>query len=197
MPVSGNVIEPEPGKKDNQQLLSRGVERAALGPLRSLRRTGRVRGSCAFALNGRSSSRWCPMPYWFLADVVAGIHVAYVLAVVLGLVLILVGRPLGWTWVANRWFRGVHLGLIAAVVVRAMIWAECPLTWWERDLRTLARQQGFEASAVGRFLHDLVHPNLPLWVFPATYVTVGLLILGTFWLVPVSWRPRQRPAAPS
>ena len=134
------------------------------------------------------------MPYSFLADLVAGIHVAYVLAVVLGLVLILAGRLWGWRWVANRWFRCFHSALIAGVVVRAMIWAECPLTWWERDLRTLARQQGFEASAVGEFLHDLVHPDLPLWVFPATYVIVGLLILGTFWIVPVNWHPRRLPA---
>jgi hypothetical protein len=69
------------------------------------------------------------MAYRFLADVVAGIHVAYVLAVVLGLVLTLVGRLLGWQWVANRWFRGVHFVLIAGVVARTLVWTECPLTW--------------------------------------------------------------------
>jgi hypothetical protein len=136
------------------------------------------------------------MDYRFLADIVAGIHVAYVLAVVLGLVLILAGRFLGWRWVANRWFRCAHFALIAGVVIRAMIWAECPLTWWERDLRALAGQRGFEGSPVGRFLHDLVHPDLPLWVFPTTYVIVGLLILSTFWAVPVNWRRRRLLPAP-
>jgi hypothetical protein len=132
------------------------------------------------------------MDYRFLADVVAGIHVAYVLAVVLGLVLTLLGRLLGWQWVANRWFRGAHFALIAGVIARALVWTECPLTWWERDLRAVAGQQNFEGSVVGRFLHDLIHPDLPLWVFPAVYVIMGLLILSTLWIAPVNWRPQRR-----
>jgi hypothetical protein len=130
--------------------------------------------------------------YDFLADLVAGAHVGYVLAVVLGLVVILAGGLLGWQWVRNRWFRLVHLTMIVGVVIRAAIWRECPLTWWERDLRELA---GVEATGVGKFLHDVIHPTLPWWVFPIIYVAFALLVIAAFWFVPVRWR--RTPAAPA
>jgi hypothetical protein len=135
------------------------------------------------------------MPYRLLADIVVALHVGYVACVVLGLVLILVGKTRGWRWVTNRWFRTIHLIMIVGVVIRALIWAECPLTWWERDLRELAHQSDFEGSPVGRVLHDLIHPDpekVPLWVYPPIYAAFGLLILSTFWLVPVNWRPGRK-----
>ncbi len=134
------------------------------------------------------------MVYRFLADLTVALHVAYVAFVVLGLGLILVGRALRWQWVANRWLRTVHLAMILLVVLRALIWAECPLTTWERDFRELAGQRGFEGSPVGHILHALIHPDLPLWVFPAVYVFFGLLILGTFWVAPVKWRTARVPS---
>src|SRR6476659_9258263 len=117
------------------------------------------------------------MVYRWLAEVVVAVHVGYVLAVVLGMVLVLVGRAAGWEWVGNRWFRLIHLGMIAVVVVRAFIWANCPLTVWESDLRELAGQEDFEGSPVGWFLHALIHPELPGWVFPVVYALFGGLIV--------------------
>lgn len=137
------------------------------------------------------------MPYQLLADVVVALHVGYVACVVFGLLLILVGKARGWQWVRNRWFRGVHLAMIVGVVLRALIWTECPLTWWEADLRELAGQVNFEGSPVGKVLHDLIHPSLPLWVFPVVYVLFGGLIVGAFWLVPVRWRTHQSTTEPS
>lgn len=133
------------------------------------------------------------MLYRTLADVIAGLHVAYVACVVFGLLLILVGHALGWKWVSNRWFRLVHLAMIVGVVIRALIWTECPLTWWERDLRDLAGQVNFEGSPVGKVLHDLIHPDLPLWIFPIVYAAFGLLIVAAFWIAPVNWRSRTSP----
>jgi hypothetical protein len=135
--------------------------------------------------------------YRLLADIVVAAHVGYVACVVVGLVLILAGRFLGWKWVANRWFRSIHLAMIVGVIIRAMVWDECPLTWWERDLRSLAGQQDFEGSALGRVLHDLIHPDLPMWVFPVVYILFGLLILAAFWLVPVNWRAITPAPAPA
>jgi hypothetical protein len=129
------------------------------------------------------------MNYALLADLTAGVHVAYVAVVVFGLVIILLGRALGWKWVGNRWFRVIHLAMIVGVVIRATVWEECPLTWWERDLRELAVQQGTEASRLGLLLHDLIHPPIPLWVFPIVYVAFAMLVAAAFWLVPVNWRP--------
>jgi hypothetical protein len=137
------------------------------------------------------------MDYRLLADIVVAIHVGYVACVVFGLLIILVGKAAGWKWVTNRWFRLVHLLMIVGVVIRALIWSECPLTWWERDLRALAGQEHFEGSPVGHILHDLIHPDLPMWIFPIVYSLFGLLVIGAFWLVPVNWRSHQSTTEPS
>ncbi|MFO0843230.1 MAG: DUF2784 family protein, partial [Gemmataceae bacterium] len=105
-----------------------------------------------------------------------------------GLILILVGKALGWQWVSNRWFRAVHLAMIVGVIIRAFIWEECPLTWWERDLRGGFEPEHFTGWPVGKVLHDLIHPDLPMWVFPVVYVFFGLLVLAAFWVVPVNWK---------
>ena len=140
------------------------------------------------------------MDYRLLADIVVSLHVGYVACVVFGLALILVGKARGWRWTTNRWFRLVHLAMIAGVVLRAALWEECPLTWWERDLRVAAGQVNadgevtFVGSPVGKVLHDLIHPDtqtVPTWVYLPLYSTFGLLILGAFWLSPVNWRPRR------
>src|SRR5262245_34129218 len=94
------------------------------------------------------------MDYRLLADITAGVHLAYVACVVFGLLLIVVGHFRGWKWVHNRWFRAIHLLMIVGVVIRTLVWTECPLTWWERDLRALAGQVdaegvvSYEGSAV-------------------------------------------------
>jgi predicted Na+-dependent transporter len=136
------------------------------------------------------------MNYALLADLMAGLHVAYVAVVVFGLLLILVGKALGWKWVGNRWFRVIHLSMIVGVVIRAAIWKDCPLTWWEEDLRALAVEQGTKGSSLGLFLHDLIHPSaqvVPLWIYPIVYVAFAALVVAAFWLVPVNWKPRRDP----
>lgn len=130
-----------------------------------------------------------------LADIVAAIHVGYVACVVFGLLLILAGRWLGWNWVSNRWFRLAHLAMIVGVVLRAIVWTECPLTWWERDLRGGFAPENFVGAPVGKFLHDLIHPEFPHWVFFTVYAAFALLVIAAFWVAPVNWRPAPpRPA---
>jgi hypothetical protein len=137
------------------------------------------------------------MFYRWLADVVVALHVGYVACVVVGVALILLGRALAWGWVRNRWFRLAHLLLIVTVVIRAMLMPVCPLTTWEEDLRRLGGQEDFEGSRVGYVLHAMIHPDLPLWVFPLVYVAFGALVVCAFWLVPVRWRPeKERPPEP-
>jgi len=131
------------------------------------------------------------MVYGLLGDIVAGVHAAWVLAVVLGLVLFLVGAARGWKWVGNRWVRGIHLAMIVLVIARSSVWDECPLTTWERDLRALGALEMGQASVLGQFFHDIIHPPLPLWVFPLVYSLFGLLVVGTLWLVPVRWSPER------
>src|SRR5438034_7189314 len=100
--------------------------------------------------------------YRILADVVAAIHLGWVLFVVLGLLAILLGRALGWEWVRNRWFRGIHLAMIVGVVLRALIWPRCPLSWWEYDLRVLGNQVtaegtvNYEWHRIGEVCHKAI-----------------------------------------
>src|SRR5438045_612860 len=129
------------------------------------------------------------MIYRFLADAVAVIHLSYVLCVVLGLLIILVGRALGWEWIRNRWFRIAHLAMIGFVIVRALVWAQCPLTWWERDLRVLGGQVNDEgvvaySTWLGEFCHNAIHPEdvpewnfqVGRWFFPVIYIIFGALV---------------------
>jgi hypothetical protein len=136
------------------------------------------------------------MLYRIAADVVVGLHVAWVMAVVFGLVLFLIGGAYGWGWVRNRWIRGTHLTMMALVLLRVFLWSNvCPLTTWEYQLRELGGQVDAEGyvkwadAPVGWFLHLLIHQPLPMWVYPVVYSAFGLLVLATFWFVPVRWRP--------
>ena len=98
-----------------------------------------------------------------LADLIAGVHVAYVVAVVLGLLLTLAGQAPGWQWVSNRWFRLTHLVLMAvAVIVFAALWQECPLRRGGSTICVIwAGRWTTPGCRVGRCLHDLIHPDLP------------------------------------
>ena len=134
------------------------------------------------------------MLYQWAADGVAAIHVAWVLTVLVGLILIVIGGLRGWAWVRSPWVRGVHLAMILLVIARALLWSdECPLTTWERDLRTWGGQEDFEGSPVGWFLHQIIHPPLPTEVFPIIYVAFGILVIATLWLVPIRWRDAATP----
>ena len=126
--------------------------------------------------------------YGLLADLVVALHVAYVGFVVLGLAAVVLGRVLGWGWVRNPWFRCLHLLLIGVVAVEAVLVIECPLTVWERDLRAWAGQPVSGDSFVARLMHVVLFFDAPAWVFTALHIGFALLVLSTFWLVPVRWR---------
>ena len=72
------------------------------------------------------------------ADAILLLHVLFVAFVVLGLVLVFVGRALGWFWVRNRWFRLLHLIAIAVVVIQSWLRVICPLTTLEMEFRSRA-----------------------------------------------------------
>jgi len=57
--------------------------------------------------------------FTLLADLVLLLHVLFVAFVVFGLLLIVLGRPLGWVWVRNPYFRSVHLVAIVIVAAQA------------------------------------------------------------------------------
>jgi hypothetical protein len=131
------------------------------------------------------------MWYGILADVVVTVHLAYVLFVVVGLVAVVVGRLCGWEWVRNRWFRCIHLAMIAFVAFEVIIDMTCPLTTWENELRIAAGQPITGGTFVGRLMNNILFWNCPEWAQSTLFIGTALLVLSTFVFVPVRWRPRR------
>lgn len=126
------------------------------------------------------TSRW--------ADVVVGLHAAYIGFVVLAPLFIVVGAWRGWHWVRNVWFRTVHVAMIGIVVVEALLGIECPLTTWEDQLREQAGATVADGSFIGRCLHDLVFVDVAPGTMTAVYVAFGLLVAGLLLVVPIRLR---------
>ncbi|MEM7576179.1 MAG: DUF2784 domain-containing protein [Planctomycetota bacterium] len=144
---------------------------------------------------------WSSLGFRVAADAVLVVHVAVVLFVILGLMATLVGGFLGWRWVTNRWFRGLHLLAILQIAGQALGGITCPLTSWETQLRIAGGQRGYEDfSFVGYWLSRVLFFDAPTWVFTSAYVTFAALVIGALWFVPVRWRGEPRvnlPVKPS
>jgi Protein of Unknown function (DUF2784) len=135
------------------------------------------------------------MGYGLLADVIVGVHLAYVSYVFFGQLAIFAGLVFRWRWIRNAWFRITHLAMITIVAVEAIFSYKCPLTTWESQLRRLAGQQTHEGTFVGRLLHDLMFFQAPPWVFTAGYITFAVLVVATFILAPPRWHKKPAVAA--
>ena len=124
--------------------------------------------------------------YLLAADVLLIVHFLFVLFVVGGLVLILLGGARQWRWVRNPWFRLAHLVAIGVVVLQAWLGKICPLTIWEMTLRSKAGDAFYTGSFVAHWVERLLYYDAPAWVFVAVYTLFGLLIVVSWFLV----RPR-------
>src|SRR5262245_53053898 len=129
--------------------------------------------------------------YQLLADAVLALHVAIVLFVVFGLVLILVGNQRGWTWVNTLWLRLAHLGTIAIVAAESWLGMVCPLTTLERWLRVQARTETYSGSFIEHWLQTLLFWNARPWVFTVAYTIFGLAVLATWWRFPPRFGRQQ------
>ena len=103
-----------------------------------------------------------------LADSVFLLHALMVTFNTGGLLVILVGGPLGWAGVRHRGFRIAHISLMGLVTVEAIFGLTCPLTLIEDWLRGVATEQSF----VQRWVTALIYWNAPPWVFAVLYVMV-------------------------
>jgi hypothetical protein len=126
--------------------------------------------------------------YRLLADAVLVLHVAIVLFVVGGLLLVLVGSACGWRWVNRLWFRIAHLGAIAFVVVESWLGITCPLTTLESWLRARAGVAPHDEDFIAHWLRYLLFYEAPSWVFAVAYTVFGLLVAAVWWLHPPSRR---------
>ena len=123
-----------------------------------------------------------------LADGIVVLHFAIVVFVVVGELLILLGRPLGWRWVGNRILRATHLAIIVFVAAVAGMGDLCPLTTWENDLRRLAGQPLEQSSFVAYWAHELLFVDVDQKTLTACYIGFALLVVASLFLVPVRWR---------
>jgi len=119
-----------------------------------------------------------------LADLIALIHAIYILFVLLGQLLILVGWLASWEWTRNMLFRLCHLAAIGLVVVEAWTGLFCPLTLLENRLRRLAGASSYESSFIGYWVDWLIYYTAPEWVFTLIYSIFAIIVLVTFYVYP-------------
>ena len=124
--------------------------------------------------------------YLLAADGVLLVHVLFVLFVLAGLVLIVVGYFCGWSWVRNPRFRLAHLVAIGVVVLQAWLGRICPLTIWEMALRERAGDVTYQGSFIAHWLQSLLYYEAPAWVFTLAYTLFGLMVAATW----IAVRPR-------
>ena len=112
-----------------------------------------------------------------LADAILLIHFAFVVFVVVGFLLILIGLLARWSWVHNRVFRITHLAAIGIVVLQAWFGQLCPLTVWENQFRQQAGESGYAETFVEHWLHKLLFYQAEPWVFTIIYTVFGVLVV--------------------
>lgn len=123
--------------------------------------------------------------FFLAADVLLFGHVLFVAFVVVGLVLIFIGKFVAWAWVRNPWFRVAHLVAIGIVVFQSWIRVVCPLTTWEMALRERAGEVAYSGSFISHWLETLLYYQAPVWVFTVCYTFFAALVVASwFWVRP-------------
>jgi len=128
------------------------------------------------------------MLYRMAADGVLVLHTAFVIFVVAGLLMVLLGGLLRWEWIRNRAFRITHLLAIGVVVLQSWIGLVCPLTTIEMTLRARAGDATYSGSFIANWLETLLYINAPAWVFVLCYTLFAALVVVTWFWIP----PRRR-----
>ncbi len=120
--------------------------------------------------------------YSMMADAILVVHFAFVVFVVIGFMLILIGLFARWSWVHNRMFGIAHLAAVGFVVLQAWLGRLCPLTIWENELRRRAGQSGYTETFVEHWLRDILFYQAEPWVFTTIYTGFGALVV-LFWFL--------------
>lgn len=122
------------------------------------------------------------------ADFIVVVHAAFVAFVLFGQILIVIGGICGWSWVRNRWFRGIHFASIGIVVLESWCGVTCPLTTWEHNLRLKAGEGTYDGAFIAYWAHELLFYDGEPWVFTTAYSVFGALVLASLWFIPPRWR---------
>ena len=126
-----------------------------------------------------------------LANAVLAFHVAIVLFVVVGLIVIVAGNFLDWHWVNRPWFRVLHLATIAIVVAESWLGITCPFTTLESWLRAQAGQSPSDVDFIQYWLQRILFYEGPPWVFTLAYSVFGALVAATCWYFPPARTHRE------
>lgn len=132
--------------------------------------------------------------YSLAADAILIVHLAFIIFVLGGQLLIVAGYFRKWRWVRNPAFRVCHILAIGIVTVLAWAGRLCPLTVWESTLRGAAGEQPYQESFVAYWVGRMVYYDAPQWVFTVVYSLFGLLVILTWiWVRPEAGR-KENPA---
>jgi hypothetical protein len=124
-----------------------------------------------------------------LATAVLIAHLAVIAFNLFGLIAIPLGGYLGWGLVRVRWWRLVHLGLLAVVALQALAGRACFLTILQGALNGADTRP---TPLIIGFVNRMIFWPLPLWVFTALYVVVWVYALALWWIVPPERRLSPR-----
>lgn len=115
------------------------------------------------------------MIYGLLADLVALVHLSFVLFAVFG------------GFAVYRWRRILipHLAAVVWAVIVEVFGLLCPLTPLENRFRRLAGQEGYEADFVDRYLMQLLYPEgltkeMQIWLACAV-LAINVLVYVFIW----------------
>ena len=126
------------------------------------------------------------------ADAVLLLHTLIVIFVVIGLILLFIGKARKWSWVRNPWFRVAHLLAITIIVVQSWFGVICPLTSFEMALRSRASDTVYTGSFIAHWLESILYYQGPPWVFMVCYSVFGALVVGSwFWISPRPFTTRS------
>ncbi len=126
-----------------------------------------------------------PTIFLLAADIITLLHVLFVAFVVIGLLLILVGKVRAWSWVRNPWFRLIHLAAISVVMVQSWLGLICPLTSLEMALRSQAGDTVYSGSFLSHWLESILYYQVPSWIFVLCYMAFGAAVVASwFWIRP-------------
>ena len=130
--------------------------------------------------------------YLIAADLLLLGHVLFVGFVVVGLLLVIMGKGLHWSWIRNPWFRLLHLASIAFVVLLSWLSRICPITTWEMLLRERGGGSTYSGSFISYWLETLLYYDAPEWVFVMLYTFFGIAVLAAwYWIRPYPFKQRQ------
>lgn len=130
--------------------------------------------------------------FQMLADGVLIVHIAFIVFVVLGLLLVIAGGCLRWRWTANLRFRLAHLVAIVFVVLESWFGVACPLTTLELWLRRRAGQVIFDGDFIAFWMRQFFFFEAPSWVFTLCYSVFAAMVVGSWLLFPPRFSSSER-----